>query len=260
MLDQATGFLHSIVNERRNSGSFATTRSTLSIAAVDDRHHGGLFPRGSSNSASSSLRNIFMGKMHQVTPDPSALYTGSDNEQYFRVQMGSPEAPSFLPSEAKRVGTPPLPSSDSSGNGRRLRGFFFDYRLPDKLSPESPRGAGLQFSPRHAVSPRPQPKHSPAPSEATEKDDWFRMKGRVETSTFRLNVPDHLPSSPLCPRNPKHPSGGKGICVYHGRKKVDTPPISKHTTHESQKSGKGALWQRSSDVQIAKMGDMKNSA
>ncbi|KAK4888476.1 hypothetical protein LTR27_012641 [Elasticomyces elasticus] len=36
---------------------------------------------------------------------------------------------------------------------------------------------------------------------------------------FELNVPDHLPSSPLCPLNPKHKSGGKAICPLHGRKK-----------------------------------------
>ncbi|KAK4967900.1 hypothetical protein LTR42_010228 [Elasticomyces elasticus] len=36
---------------------------------------------------------------------------------------------------------------------------------------------------------------------------------------FELNVPDHLPSSPLCPLSPKHKSGGKAICPMHGRKK-----------------------------------------
>jgi hypothetical protein len=31
--------------------------------------------------------------------------------------------------------------------------------------------------------------------------------------------PDHLPSSPLCPKNVMHKSQGRGICVYHGRNK-----------------------------------------
>ncbi|KAK5129415.1 hypothetical protein LTR08_003271 [Meristemomyces frigidus] len=35
---------------------------------------------------------------------------------------------------------------------------------------------------------------------------------------FELGVPDHLPSSPLCPLSPMHKSGGKAICPMHGRK------------------------------------------
>jgi parafibromin len=31
--------------------------------------------------------------------------------------------------------------------------------------------------------------------------------------------PEHLPSSPLCPKNPMHKSKGRGICVYHGRRR-----------------------------------------
>jgi hypothetical protein len=39
-------------------------------------------------------------------------------------------------------------------------------------------------------------------------------------SAFELSLPpEHLPSSPLCPRNPLHPSGGAGICPFHGRRK-----------------------------------------
>lgn len=36
-----------------------------------------------------------------------------------------------------------------------------------------------------------------------------------------LDIPEHLPSSPLCPMHPKHKSGGKGICPYHGRRRDD---------------------------------------
>ncbi|EME44176.1 hypothetical protein DOTSEDRAFT_172257 [Dothistroma septosporum NZE10] len=34
---------------------------------------------------------------------------------------------------------------------------------------------------------------------------------------FEQNVPDHFPSSPLCPLHPKHKSGGKAICPQHRR-------------------------------------------
>lgn len=40
---------------------------------------------------------------------------------------------------------------------------------------------------------------------------------------FELDVPDHLPNSPLCPLSPKHKSGGKAICPLHGRKKRTSP-------------------------------------
>lgn len=30
---------------------------------------------------------------------------------------------------------------------------------------------------------------------------------------FALSVPEHYPNSPLCPANPKHVSGGTGVCV-----------------------------------------------
>ncbi|KAK4548359.1 hypothetical protein LTR36_010229 [Oleoguttula mirabilis] len=36
---------------------------------------------------------------------------------------------------------------------------------------------------------------------------------------FELDVPEHLPNSPLCPLDPRHKSGGKAICPLHGRKK-----------------------------------------
>jgi hypothetical protein len=35
---------------------------------------------------------------------------------------------------------------------------------------------------------------------------------------FENDVPDHLPTSPLCPLHPKHASKGRGICPMHGYK------------------------------------------
>lgn len=36
----------------------------------------------------------------------------------------------------------------------------------------------------------------------------LRRKGQ-----FRFEIPEHLPTSPMCPANPKHKSQGKGVCV-----------------------------------------------
>lgn len=41
---------------------------------------------------------------------------------------------------------------------------------------------------------------------------------------FEQDVPDHFPTSPLCPLHPKHKSGGKAICPLHGRYKKGMPP------------------------------------
>ncbi|KIW05844.1 uncharacterized protein PV09_03048 [Verruconis gallopava] len=76
------------------------------------------------------------------------------------------------------------------------------------------------------------PTTSEADQDQTEENYWFRVRvdnllddEQVEdvaklTAMFDWDVPDHLPSSPLCPANPKHKGGGKGICVYHGRAKA----------------------------------------
>jgi hypothetical protein len=44
----------------------------------------------------------------------------------------------------------------------------------------------------------------------------------LQAPSFELDMPEHLPSSPLCPKNPKHRSGGQGICAYHERKRSDS--------------------------------------
>lgn len=48
---------------------------------------------------------------------------------------------------------------------------------------------------------------------------------------FELDVPDHFPSSPLCPLSPKHKSGGKAICPLHRKYKKPRAP-SVNLTHK----------------------------
>ena len=58
-------------------------------------------------------------------------------------------------------------------------------------------------------------------------------------TTFELNLPEHLPSSPLCPKNPKHQSGGTGVCVYHGRRKsVGLKQLERVSTGTEESSGR----------------------
>ncbi|KAF2796664.1 hypothetical protein K505DRAFT_157985 [Melanomma pulvis-pyrius CBS 109.77] len=69
--------------------------------------------------------------------------------------------------------------------------------------------------------------HSPTPS--AEHLEWFRVpmdadsdiNSRVkeieERAKFEWLTPEHLPSSPLCPLNPKYRGPGRGMCVFHGQ-------------------------------------------
>jgi len=206
LLQRASSVLKDLKEKQRSSTSSAS--STLSIAASYTRN-AHLSPLYGGHSNTSSIRNVHIGKAPlgtPVTPDSDIMYLGSDSKQYFRVEISEPGAPTYLPSEARRIGTPPLP-----GEVGRHRGFFFDYNAPDDegSTPNSERKEG--------GSPRSHLKRKDA-----SDVDWYRAKmeadeARDAAMNFELNVPDHLPGSPLCPKHPKHKSGGKGICVYHGR-------------------------------------------
>ncbi|MCJ1466236.1 hypothetical protein MMC07_004855 [Pseudocyphellaria aurata] len=188
------------------SGSNKSSRSNMSWPMHPVRLK--TFYYSMRNSTSSSIRKAKMGVVPQPSPTSQPMYKGSDTKHYFTVEISSPDGPSYLPSEARRINTPPLPK------GEQLRGFFFDYNAPcDTVLAPSPESAET---------------HSPTSRERRKQHnsgiDWYKVKleadeARDEQQTFDFNVPEHLLNSPLCPRNSKHPSGGKGVCVYHGRNK-----------------------------------------
>ena len=191
------------------STTAASSVSNLSIAAPRRRRQ----RRSGHNrwSASSSVRDLMMGKPPVGTPEPEKMYTGSDSKQYPSVRLTEPDAPAFLPSEARRINTPPLTGGSTKGHPR---GFFFDYDAPDEQDRE--RSAGQHQSSLTTIKPFEQRRPS----------DWYRValdtidsgegapKGDLDYS-----IPEHLPSSPLCPKHPKNSSRGLGTCPYHGRNK-----------------------------------------
>ncbi len=213
MLKRASSVLHEFSEKARSpplssSASGSTRRispgSNQSIAGSHNRlSH--LLPcgRGPFSSSSSSLRNMKMAPPPQSTPESVAMYTAADSQQYFRVELTDPDGPAFLPSEARRIGTPPLQDS-------ALCDFYFNLGTP--------------------VSPNVETVPDPCPERRLDRKkpcmrDWYKLKMEameaedMRSQTFELDVPEHLPNSPLCPRNHKHPSRGKGVCVYHGRNK-----------------------------------------
>ena len=220
VLDRVTSTLRFIPQKAFTAAtSAATSVSDLSIAAPrSQRQRPG---RGNGWSASSSVRSLLMGKPPAGTPEPEVMYTGSDSHQYLSVDLTQPNAPAFLPSEARRINTPPLPSA---GTGQGVsRGFFFDHRSAADGDPES-------FPQR----PLP-PTHANNESDSSRERDWYRIQLIAVESGLSApkddsppSVPEHFPNSPLCPRNPKHKSGGTGTCPYHGRNK-STPSDSEQT-------------------------------
>ncbi|KAH7314052.1 hypothetical protein BKA65DRAFT_600110 [Rhexocercosporidium sp. MPI-PUGE-AT-0058] len=175
-------------------------------------------------SASSSVFRLLLGKPPVTTPNPDYQYEGNDGRTYPKVDITSPDPvePTFLPSEAKRINTPPMfPGTPDV----QARGFFFD------LNPA--KGGSMSTSSTISNIATKNRSNGDSPSiEWWEVDTQHAnmgnktarpLNGDITTHSnktpFELNLPEHLPNSPLCPKNSMHQSGGTGICPFHGRKR-----------------------------------------
>lgn len=227
LLDRVSSSLRFLPDRKTTPPSSASSVSNLSIAAprwqrIMSRHGKvGL-------STSSSIRGILMGKPPIHTPEPEAMYTGSDSNKYVSVDL-TEDGVAFLPSEARRIHTPPLPTDAMSPGLRKTRGFFFDYNVPSSPS----------------FADRPADAKVQAQAGGARRDsDWYRVKmNAIDAATLTreqlaVSVPEHLPNSPLCPRHPKHKSGGTGECPYHGR----NPSLPKETVAPSLKTSPDENW------------------
>ena len=217
-------------DRRPENPSPSTSASTLSIAA-QHWHHLRLGGPSSGRSSASSVQSVSTGRPLVPTPESRSLYTGPDHRQYLAVELTDPDAPAFLPSEARRVTTPPL--SDVYGHtirsNKKLRGFFFDYSAPTGPGGRTDAAETPYVeTPGFEGYPLPPEFRQRAEADRVERRDWYRAKmeaidadgedgGELSREEFVLQVPEHLPNSPMCPRHPRNKSGGKGVCVYHGR-------------------------------------------
>lgn len=225
ILDRVSSTLRFLPDRLTPSPSSASSVSNLSIAAPRWQRimsrHGKVGP-----STSSSIREVLMGKPPIHTPEPEAMYTGSDSNQYLAVDL-TQEGMAFLPSEARRINTPPLPTDAMSPGVGKARGFFFDYNAPP--------GPNIPDRPADAIASVGGPRRD---------SDWYRVKMNaidVEALTreqLAASVPEHFPTSPLCPRHPKHRSGGTGECPYHGR----NPFLPKGSTASSPQPSLERWW------------------
>ena len=119
----------------------------------------------------------------------------------FRIDLAHPSV-SFLASEAQKVITPPISAQPI---------------LPEAY-------ATVSRTSQNSVPPPSTPGLAPL-AEILDTDvkpdhcqDTFRASfiRELEDTEKYTNVPEHLPSSPLCPKHPKHKSKGTGTCPYHG--------------------------------------------
>lgn len=107
------------------------------------------------------------------------------------------------------VETPPLKHLTASGKPRSL---FMDIQHPVPLEDD------LSNSPdTFTATPRT---FSYRKSQPGEKREWWdapkttiRRDPVKDVSFFEFDLPEHLPSSPMCPANPKHKGRGKLVCV-----------------------------------------------
>lgn len=221
VLDRVTSTLgHGPPKAFSRNTSAATSVSNLSIAAP--RKHRDRPGQRGWFSSSSSVRDLLMGHPPAGTPNPEAMYTGSDSNKYLSVDITQPDGTAFLPSEARRINTPPLPC-DNPGKASS-RGFFFDYNAPTIESQQAVPNSFRRVSTADDTGERVRPSDS----------EWYRVKldtiDNVEAPSREAvasTIPEHLPNSPLCPRNPKHKSGGTGTCPYHGRIKSTPSDVEK---------------------------------
>ncbi|KZF25328.1 hypothetical protein L228DRAFT_66824 [Xylona heveae TC161] len=219
ILEKAASLLGEEQGRRQSESSGAPSPSGSSRDSASYRRHIHSDQRSPALSHTSSILKVIMGHPPSNTPNPEALYGGKNSTDYFKVEISDPDGPTFLPSEARRVNTPPLRETRPRSGAKRPRGFFFDYSNPGGQllgSGEDQEGVPAPFVGKNL--PDSGPPASP---------DWYRTCIEIEDSIeeekqFDLNVPEHLPGSPLCPLSPLHKSGGKGICVYHGRRKTNS--------------------------------------
>ncbi|KAI1450320.1 hypothetical protein F5Y02DRAFT_413041 [Annulohypoxylon stygium] len=182
------------------------------------------------SSVSSSVRDVLRGR----TPVTSPVSDIGEMRKKSQDRL-NPFSVQFPGGEATRIKTPPI--RESGHHAGRPRSFFFDISTPPV------RGSSLGSTGEHS-----EYYHTPYPTATNESNEQDRSKlrkekererekrdqgdkewwevpvavpryGAMAPSSFEFDMPEHLPSSPMCPANKRHKSGGTGVCVYHGRRK-----------------------------------------
>ncbi|KAK7888269.1 hypothetical protein LTR67_009147 [Exophiala xenobiotica] len=222
----------------------------------------------SPQSYTSSQVDLRMGLQPTNTPEERATYkikrsASAESEEFLKVDISIRGGTSYLPSEARRIQTPPLPEEGADG---KWRGFFFDYNAPradsdvqgtellssgntssanageesEGITPNSVKALGRTKTNRSRrvvtgdwydvklkqfdVGQDPSQLSDPKSGEKrlNSPDLFEKSPPDCDKEQFDLTIPEHLPSSPLCPRHPRYWRVVKGRgsqfrgCWMHG--------------------------------------------
>ncbi|RDW92118.1 hypothetical protein BP5796_01512 [Coleophoma crateriformis] len=240
MLLEGTSVYFARAQSRKQKAGLAASPATSSPDSKGSRRRFGLAPWHRRNSqdtlmsVTTSLHNLLMGATPAVTPESM-----TENGRNARaVDLTDPGQDSFLTSEAQRINTPPLPQLTPTGH---RRGFFIDMPTPeddndsedaDFTRPGPHPGLHVPSSGLHGIKRNRQ---SPSPAAREWFDASINTSARTcksparnghfrasSPNNFQISIPEHLETSPMCPANPFHESGGAGICPYHGRRRIPT--------------------------------------
>jgi len=167
-------------------------------------------------------------------PDPAA--TGHAHSK--SVDMTTPGTTSFLPTEMRRINTPPLQPAVTVRKQRSIyRGLHLDRHQLAHLYASDELGLTPPTPVIKPLMPNPptpyytyQPNRNPERRGQRVSDQDMDQQGidqimsepevdqgATRSRVFSLDIPAHLPNSPLCPLHPKHAGGPKPLCPMHGR-------------------------------------------
>ncbi|RMZ81749.1 hypothetical protein DV738_g2085, partial [Chaetothyriales sp. CBS 135597] len=146
----------------------------------------------------------------QNTPEEKAIYRvkrspSAETEEFLKIDVSIRGGTSYLPSEARRVHTPPPPHAGLDG---KRRGFFFDYDAPQwcgKTLPaqqavrlESSQQPDCQSSSTAPTNDRQIDPLKHSSRFKTQKRDWYDAKlAELDTSDSEAKVDDEAMES--CP-------------------------------------------------------------
>ncbi|CAM1511636.1 Fc.00g091490.m01.CDS01 [Cosmosporella sp. VM-42] len=162
------------------------------------------------SSVASSIREAVRGETPPMSPATEYTIPFGDNSSFTQFPGG----------EAVRIKTPPLCEDTADG---RPRAFFTSMTPPGDDSPDTMLGPSpTQSTTRLKVRRKSVVKQSREWWDGMPEQKEARRTSQERAEAFEFQVPEHLPSSPMCPANPRHRSGGTGMCVYHGRRRGAT--------------------------------------
>ena len=190
------------------------TRITVTAQQNDSYNHCGS-RQGSCRSADGSCGKHHLDQQPLETLHSRQWYMSTNSKKHHHIDLGNRNAAVFLSSKAISINTPLLSSTNLTDKDR-LRSCLFDLSAP----------SSFDSLPLRLKTQRPKASVDVRSSTTSSNPAWFRVRveGSEDPSSddeLGQNIPDHLPSSPLCPRHHKHLSGGTGDCVMHGRNRKE---------------------------------------